>query len=273
MLKISLFCSLVLFASDAFSKDKPVLEVNAVTGVGMIPDYPGANQAHIKYLALPFITYRGETIKSDLEGVKADVVKKTKVAVDASLSGSLPTSSKDNDARAGMPNLDTMIEVGPSAYVLIPAGERDQFRIQAPLRAVYSTDFKRWVDRGFIFAPGFLYKHALNSEASQNLTVYLSVNFMTKRLNNYFYEVDQPYVTNDRPLYRAHTGYTYSHLSLRYDIEVSRFKFFVMAGAQNYSGSANAGSPLHKAQWGGAVVGAVIISFFHSAKTVPPPPL
>ena len=263
-------------ASIAVGAEKSLLEFNILGGVGSLPDYPASNQQHTAYLVLPFVTYRGESFKSDLEGVKADVVRETRVGLDASVSGSFPADSAKNTARFGMPDIDTMIEAGPRLYVMVPVRELDEFRVQLPMRAVFATNFSRWQDRGFLVAPGFQYRHALDSRAASNITSYLAINFGTNRLNSYFYQVDPQFAMADRPQYKARGGYIGSHFGVTYDKEAGQFKFLISIGLDSYKNSSNQASPLHRADFSPSILGGLIFSFYRSdekAKTMTMPPI
>ena len=255
---------LILLPHATLAEDEPLFELNLVGGVGTVPDYPASDQHHIRAIALPFATYRGTSVRANYEGIQADVVKRPQLGADASIGFSLPSSSDSNVARRGMPDIDTLLEIGPRLYVLIPTGSTKEFRLIFPIRAVIATDLQRWTDRGLLFAPGFIYKIPLQENHKSNLIFNLGINFGTNRLNQYFYEVLPEFAQADRPVYRSRAGYIGSRASAIYTISSRRFRYFAAAGVQSYKGSANAVSPLHRKDYDATLFGGVIWSFYHS---------
>ena len=48
---------------------KPLFELGVMGGGGYLPDYPAADESQFRGLALPYIAYRGEVLRSDEKGL------------------------------------------------------------------------------------------------------------------------------------------------------------------------------------------------------------
>ena len=163
-----------------------------------------------------------------------------------------------------MPDIDTLLEIGPRLYLLIPTDNQHDFRLVFPMRGVVSTNLKTWTDRGLLFAPGFLYKIALKPNGKSSLTTSFGVNFGTNRLTEYFYQVDPEFAQPDRPAYRTRAGYIGTRTSVIYSISAGRFRYFTSIGAQSYKNAANADSPLFRKNYDATIIGGIVWSFFKS---------
>ena len=93
--------------------------------------------------------------------------------------------------------------------------------------------------------------------------------FASGRFMDYFYRVEGEYVRPDRRGYDASGGYLGTRLQASYRRPVTD-RISVVAGGrvENFSGATNAGSPLFRREWNGAVFGGVSISLYRSAETV-----
>ena len=66
---------------------------------------------------MPFFAYRGPILRADRDGARAILFAGRRVVVDVSLGASVPTKSKDDEARSGMPDLAGTFEIGPNLVV------------------------------------------------------------------------------------------------------------------------------------------------------------
>ena len=85
-------------------------------GIGALnaPHYRGSKTRVNFTLPIPYAIYRGDILKVDRdEGISGKIFKSERVNLDISLAGSLPVPETDESARAGMPSLDLLFEIGP----------------------------------------------------------------------------------------------------------------------------------------------------------------
>lgn len=258
-------------AEAAGPSGRPLWELGLGAGAGVFADYPASDQYQLRGLPFPYVIYRGRIFKSDSQGVRATALSRRRLELDFSFSGAFPAHSGGNRARAGMPDLDYLVEGGPNLRLELPAPAANaQLYLNLPLRAVFSSNFSNFRYRGLVLAPSL----ALWQRLSPRWRVVWSVGsqFASARLQDYFYTVAPQYALPDRPTYQAHGGYLGSHASasLRYRL-TSRFALLGFAQIDSYAGAENANSPLFRSHLGGALGLGFTWSLWQSASTVDSP--
>lgn len=186
---------------------RPLWELGVGVAGLRLPDYRGSDQSRSYLLPLPYIVYRGTWLKADRDGARALLFESQRVKVDVSVAASTPTRSRDNAARAGMPNLSGTFEVGPNLNVNLAGSLRDEWRldVRLPLRAAFSLERSpKFV--GTTFSPN------LNLDiggvgGGWNVGMLTGPIFADRKYHERFYGVDAAYATPDRPVYRARGGY------------------------------------------------------------------
>ena len=166
-----------------------------------------------------------------------------------SIGGSLPSNSEDNPTREGMPDLETLLELGPGLLWHLKRPSKNspwKFALNIPLRLAASVDFFKAKERGLVFQPmfyaiydGFLFK---------NSTWFLSLStlFASKKYQSYFYDVPEQFVKVERPVYSSSSGYMQSSLSLGMAYRFSKnWSMFSGVLHTRYEESKNINSPLH----------------------------
>ena len=83
-------------------------------GVVGVPEYIGSDETRNVLLPLPYISYNGPRLRISRSGITGKLFNSDKWFLSLSLSGAIPVDSKDNEARAGMEDLEAVIEYGPS---------------------------------------------------------------------------------------------------------------------------------------------------------------
>jgi outer membrane scaffolding protein for murein synthesis (MipA/OmpV family) len=258
-------------AAHADQHPQPLWEIGAMVGVGVLPTYPAADQTSFKILPLPYFTYRGEVIRSDDKGLlRGRLFKSDRAEIDISLSGTFDVNSADNRARAGMPDLDWLGEIGPRLeFTLARAGDvRIEFEL--PVRGVFSTNFgSRFNYEGLIAVPELAYQHDdfLGSDAKFKIGV--SAAFANAELQSLFYEVPTAYATATRPAYVAKSGYMGSKLQISASRRFGpRIRILSALRFDFYKGAANDKSPLFKDSSTVTLGIAIIVSLWQSKTLV-----
>jgi outer membrane scaffolding protein for murein synthesis (MipA/OmpV family) len=247
-----------------------LLEAGVFGGGGWIPDYPAAGQNHFRGLALPYLLYRGEILRSDDRGVRGRFYRGDDLEFSLSFNGALAARSRDNRAREGMPDLDYLGEVGPALrWVPWRDGAKQRISLELPVRAVFSTDFSQINYRGFIVAPEAAFEHIGLFHPVARTRVGIGPVFGSGRYMDYFYRVEDQYARPGRPGFDAAGGYLGARLQFSHRRPLTD-RISVVAGGriENFSGATNEGSPLFRREWNGTVVGGVSISLYRSAATV-----
>lgn len=220
-------------------------ELGAAGAGGLRPAYPGSDTQLINQAALPFAIYRGKYLRAGEGGLRVRARKDDLTELDIGVSGSLGSNSSDVPARADMPNLGTLIEVGPRLKVRLPSRPSGaRVTLSLPLRGVFDlSDSGR--DRGFTFEPGL--NVGWRPWAKTSVGVGLTAFFGDRRLNRLFYGVsplqEKPEI--GRTAFEARAGLIATRLSLSMSTAVTRDMYFgSYLRFDSVRGAANEDSPL-----------------------------
>jgi outer membrane scaffolding protein for murein synthesis (MipA/OmpV family) len=264
---------LALVAMPARGQQLPVFEVGIAGGGGNLPAYPASSQNSWRGLAVPYIIYRGSTFRADDGGLRARASLADGIELSVSASGGVNASSDDVTARQGMPDLQWLGEIGPNLRFTLWRGEEEaspqRIVVDTPVRAVFSTDWSSVSFRGFTFAPDIAYERINFLSPFARLRLSAGVVFGTDSYAEYFYDVAPEFARPGRPAYNAQPGYIGSRVSLSYRLPLSE-RVSVVAGGrvENFSGAANADSPLFRSDWNFAVVAGFAVSLWRSEAKV-----
>ena len=186
---------------------RPVWEAGAFVAAFNTPEYPAAGQSQTNVIPAPYFIYRGETLRIGEGSIaRAVAIDESWYELDLSLAVSFGANSDDNLARAGMPDLDPIFELGPqlkqrlSKFEFEQHGKAELF-LNLQTRAVFSTDFSDIDNRGYVFQPVLSYRQRGWLSEKTALSVSLSPTWATERLHDYFYQVDSDFVTVQRQSY------------------------------------------------------------------------
>lgn len=203
----TLMLSCCVPAARAETEIRPLWEVGAGFAAIDFPVYRGADERKSYLLPMPYVNYNGEILQVSRERVRGLIFKQDRVELDMSMNGSVP--AKNTNARKGMPNLDPTLEFGPSLnfHLWYTEDKHDTFDIRLPLRAVFSSDFKRIDHRGWLFQPQLNLDFYNINHNGWNLGLVGGPIYSDRHYHAYFYDVAPQYATADRPAYHAPGGY------------------------------------------------------------------
>ena len=253
-MKRSIWCALLVLAASsgagAAENRLPLWEAGVIGGVVSTPAYPGAAERSNRALALPFLIYRGEIFRSDQSGINARLLRSDAVELDVGFAASLPARSDAGAAREGMPDLGTLLELGPRLKVnLARPSATSRLRLDLPLRAVFEARHGMR-NQGYTFEPKLVYEMR---EAGGRWTgdAHIGVVLGNRKINGYFYDVLPQYAGAGRPAYQADSGLMLARVGL----SASRMlnddvRLFGFVRYDTYSGAANRASPLMKRSTG-----------------------
>jgi hypothetical protein len=234
--------------TDVETAGLPRLEAGVLGGAGAIPDYPASDQTHLRWIAAPYVIYRGDILRADREGARARLIRSRWVDLEMSFGGSFPARSENNDARRGMPDLDWMAEVGPRLSIPLFDFPRHRGRVKLflPFRGVFSSNLRNLRSRGWVAAPALYVRYLWAPEHLWVTEIQSSVG--SRPLNAYFYDVPHAYVTSDRPFYDARSGYTGTEVFSGIVVPIGGGRFRILLGGMLgfHQGSANRSSPLFR---------------------------
>lgn len=248
-MRLKLFAAATLLATGiqaAVAEDKPLWEFGLGAGAVSFADYRGADTTHVYVLPLPVFYYRGQFLKSDRRGIRGELFSQDWIELNISANATTPV--RRNAARAGMPDLRSTVEIGPSLdlHLWKSADQRVRFDVRLPLRGVFTVQ-ARPHSIGAIFAPhasidikdvaGFQgwYFGALAGPL-----------FADHRYHDYFYTVAPQFATPERPAYQASAGYSGAEILVALSKRYPSFWMGAYVRHDTLAGAAFESSPLVK---------------------------
>lgn len=191
------------------SEDMPLWELGAGVAALSFPAYRGSDQTTHFLMPIPYFTYHGKILKADRHGMRGELFGSDRLDLTVSATLSPPAASEDIVARAGMPDLQATVEIGPQFDVTLWRSEnRARFlKLQLPLRAAYALERS---PRGI----GWVAHPKLNLDITDipgldgwNVGLLAGPLFGDPRQHDYYYGVAPQYATAFRPAYAAPSGY------------------------------------------------------------------
>jgi outer membrane protein len=258
--------ALVLLAPAAQAQQLPLWELGVFGGAATTPAYPGSADRSTRGLALPFFIYRGDVFRVDQQGIGARLLKSDRVELDVGLAASLPARSSDVSARSGMPNLGTLLELGPRLKLTLARPDaQSRIRFDLPLRAVVEAR-AGLRSQGWTFEPKLMYE-TRGAEEHWTFDTYLGMVLGDRKINRYFYEVQPVYATPERAAYAADSG----QMLVRVGASGSQLlnpdlRLFAFVRYESYAGAANRSSPLMQQRTGTSAGLAFSWTFKRSAQ-------
>ena len=244
-LALHVFLPAKVLSQDASSSPaaEPLWEVGMVAFGLNQQAWPGADENVSRAIALPYVLYRGPLLRIDREAFGLRAMKRSGFEVDVGFSGALGSRAGDTAARQGMPELGTLVEIGPRARLNLgsaPAG--GQWRLQVPLRGVFDVN-NRFAYRGLALDPEIQWNRTDSTGSS--LTLGAGALFGDRQLTGVFYDVAPAYATASRDTYDAKAGLIAWRLRLSASHRLSPdWRVFGFGRIDSVAASANANSPL-----------------------------
>lgn len=240
------------------AKKRSQLEIGGGAFAMQIPQYLGSDESDAYFVPLPYIFYRDEHFKVDRNQFTGKLWQDNHFYLDLSASGGVKVNSDDNEARAGMSDLDWVFELGPSIkYYFQGDPQQDSyFYAEFFTRKATATDFKSLTNVGWRYGPSFTFQKAfLQNELASFLppgqgeiefTVRANANFSDDRYLNYYYGVPEHYATAQRASFDSDGGYAGSDVSFGLTYKINQWWFGGFTRYYNYSGAEYVESPLVK---------------------------
>jgi outer membrane scaffolding protein for murein synthesis (MipA/OmpV family) len=184
----------------------PLWELGLGAAAVRLPDYRGSDQARGYLLPLPYLVYRGKILRADRDGARALLLESDRFKVDVSVAASVPTHSRDNQARNGMSDLAPAVEIGPNLNIALAQWSDGGVRLdlRLPLRAAIAVQRSpRTI--GATFSPNL--NLDFRSVAGWHLGLLGGPLYADRRYHAYYYGVEPADANAQRPAYRAPGGY------------------------------------------------------------------
>ena len=195
----------------ARGEPRPKWEAGAgATGL-RLPDYRGSDEAREYAFPLPYFVYRGPTMRFDRDGLRGVLHESDRVEFDLSVAGALPVKSDRNRARAGMPDLDPVLEIGPKLNLTLWRDRPNERRLDVrfALRGVVATDLTHAKDAGAVFYPHLYFDSRPTFLGGKwDFSAQLGALYGSERYHQYYYGVAPQFATPQRSAYEAPGGYS-----------------------------------------------------------------
>ena len=238
---------------EALNEAQPLWEFGAGGVALSVANYPASSERNFITLAAPYIVYRGDVFRiGGGHGARAVLLEKSDFEIDLSFGGAFSAESKDNTVRQGMPELEFLFEVGPQLIykltdITFDGGGKARLNTQLQTRGVFSTDFNGLDQRGYVIESILSYQQRGVWLKNTGLNISFSLTYASEKLQDYFYQVDSSFATNNRDQYDAKGGYLGSELSVGLSFPLAdNIRGFFGGSVKFHQGAANIDSPLYE---------------------------
>ncbi len=249
------FTAVLLFPAMAWSQEKPLWELGVGAAIGSFPAYRGAASQHTEVLPIPFITYRGERVSFDREGLRGKLFESPRWRLELSADAMVPVE-QDAGLRQGMPGLAPMLELGPSLEYLIGESRTTEWRLRLSLRSAIAVDFPSLASQGVVVHPNL----ALDiHNGSWEMGGSVGPLYASEAYHDYYYSVPVDYATAQRAAYQAEGGYSGLRLTLGASRYFGNFWLGMFVRYDDLNGAVFVDSPLVEQK--SAVMGGVALSW------------
>jgi outer membrane scaffolding protein for murein synthesis (MipA/OmpV family) len=191
------------------AEELPLWEVALGGGALQVPEYRGSDDN--RTIPFPFVypVYRGEFLQIDDRGIRGVLYGTDRLQFDISADANTSVNSGDADARAGMPDLDPTVQLGPLLQVRLwtDAPARRVLLLNLPARSVFAIgDSVEQV--GYTASPHFtLYQGLDFFDRSWRLGLSAGLEFGTEKFHDFYYQVSPEFATDTRAAFDAQGGF------------------------------------------------------------------
>lgn len=236
-----------VFANEVTTPDDNRAEWNLGVGVGVIDYllYPGAKESNRLILPLPYFTFRSEKFEID-RGIKSFLYNSEEIVLDISADFGLPVDSDDTQARKGMPDLDFMLQLGPSLELKLNDKNKNYFdaRFEIPVRMAFVVDGKSIDNIGYLVEPRFSFKHKRSGKTGLTHKATIGLKLATRDFHAYYYDVAPEFASATRPAYISKAGFGGSFARYRISYRSNDFVYWLFLRYQSLRGAEFEHSPL-----------------------------
>ncbi len=271
VIRASFLCIFFIFSSSSLAEQiLPKWEFGLGPALLSYPDYPGSQEQNQLLVPFPYIVYRGKDFSINQQEVTKPLFESSNLELDLSLSGSIPVSSKDNNKRTSMEDLDGSIGLGPVLKYRLYQHQLNEVKFELPVRAIIASDFSRVHQEGWTANPGvfYYYRKALNNHQRIKVTIGATANFASAENHNYFYGVDSEDVIFDRPAYKTTGGFSGMGYQLALNYHFDKFWLGGFWRGFDMSQAVYKDSPLLETRFSNTFGLALTWNFMQSKETV-----
>ncbi len=239
-------CILSLSSLDTIAApNKTLWEVGAgVVGVNL-PLYPGSSDNESLLIPFPFIRLQSKYLEVD-EGIRGYFFESPNLRLNISGDLGVPVNNEDSKIRNGLPDLNTVFQIGPSLEVIFSGGRRQpsEFRFELPVRTAIATDLEHTENIGWILEPRISYETLRPRKEGFAYQISAGLRYASKEYHQYYYDVPAAFATIERPVYESDAGYSGLFTDLVGNWRDKDLIYFAFIRYQNLSSTAFEDSPL-----------------------------
>jgi MipA family protein len=239
---IGLWCFLG-WSAAAGAAELPLWEAGLGIAPVSFPEYRGSDSQRHFVLPFPYLLYRGDQFQVDRGGIRGLLLERPGFDIDVSLDGAVPVTSGDDGPRTGMPDLDAVVETGPSLNWLAWEGDPGRLRLRLPVRAAIATDLRSLRHVGWAAHPQ-LHAETADRPGAWSISVALGPLFADRAYHDFYYSVPPEFASPERPAYQARGGYSGVRLIASASRRMDRAWVGAFLRYENMSGARITGSPL-----------------------------
>lgn len=266
MVNDNFFSGLIILATTltipVYAVDRPVWELGIGASAISFSDYIGSDKRNNLALPFPYVSYYGDILRIDRDTVRSEFFGSDTLKIDVSLSGSIPVDSDDNEDREGMPDLDPIIELGPSVeyeFYRHPFNN-GRLSLELPVRSAIASDFSNVREVGWVSNPNVKYsRKEYDMAGTWTLQAALGPLFGNSRYHQYFYGVSDKFANAQRPQFDADSGFGGWRLSLGFSRRVNDIWYGAFVRYIDISDAGFADSPLVRQDH--SIVGGLAIAW------------
>lgn len=222
-------------------------EIGAGVSYFSSPHYLGSDQSSNYILPYPHVILKSDVFNVDRSSIEGKITKSNFFKIDVSFSGRLKVDSDDNRAREGMPDLEYVLEAGPSFKFMLHENVSKNHRISfdLPVRAAIATDFQSAEGIGWKVVPTIHVSNFWRGSQLWELDTQFRYLYGSEKYHEYFYKVDAQYATADRAEYsNVEQGAGGLELKMRLKTSYKNMVFGVFVLYSDVSSAVFADSPL-----------------------------
>ena len=257
---------------DAAGDGLPLWEIGGGIGAAITPDYPSASGTTARVLPLPVVIYRGDFLRlGDGSVASGRLFASDRFELDISLNGSFDAESDDVQARAGMPDLGFIFEVGPELEIVLsdPSVSEQRWKLELPVRAAFSLEDGNLSSRGYVFSPQLEYERQFG-DGTYEWSASITPTMASRELHDYFFTVAPEFATPRRPVYEARGGYLQTTLGFSLQRRTKRSFAAIGVRMTTLDGAANRASALYRSRENFSVFALWVVQLWASEQLVAP---
>lgn len=244
---LTLFFIIGTVCADDARKENSETEWTLGAGLGVFNYklYPGAKRSDQLVLPVPYFTYRSPMFEID-RGIKSFIYNSEEMVVDISADFGLPVDSDDTEARQGMPDLDFVLQLGPSLEFMLNDKKTNYFdvRFEIPARVAFVANLSNSKNIGYLIEPRLSFNHHRSSRNGLSHKATIGLKFATQEFNAYYYDVAAEFAIATRAEYKSNAGFAGGFINYRMAYNKNNFVYWAFVRYQSLRGAQFEDSPL-----------------------------